>query len=117
MPRYGDLDALRLKVMRYLMPNVDVDGTVSVEDAERYFLKLLEDEPTADVVPKSEVAMEIFEEIYETMNSVYASVQRGCVGMHGDNPETMRLLGKLEGVKRLGDEIAELKKKYTEDER
>ena len=55
MARYGDLDALRLKVMRYLMPNVDVDGTVSVEDAERYFLKLLEDEPTADVAPKSEV--------------------------------------------------------------
>ena len=63
---------------------------------------------------KAEVAREIFEEIYETMNSVYASVQRSCVGMHGDNPETMRLLGKLEGVKRLGDEIAELKKKYTE---
>ena len=65
---------------------------------------------------KQEVAREIFEEIYETMNSVYASVQRSCVGMHGDNPETMRLLGKLEGVKRLGDEIAELKNKYTESE-
>ena len=65
---------------------------------------------------KQEVAREIFEEIYETMNSVYASVQRSCVGMHGDNPETMRLLGKLEGVKRLGDEIAELKKKYTKGE-
>ena len=65
---------------------------------------------------KQEVARKIFEEIYETMNSVYASVQRSCVGMHGDNPETMRLLGKLEGVKRLGDEIAELKKKHTESE-
>lgn len=54
----------------------------------------------------------IFEEIYNTMNSVYASVQHSCVGMHGDNPETMRLLGKLEGIKHLGDEIAELKKKY-----
>lgn len=59
-----------------------------------------------------EVAGKIFEKIYETMNSVYASVQHSCVGMHGDNPETMRLLGKLEGVRRLGDEIAELKKKY-----
>ena len=62
---------------------------------------------------KAEVAREIFEEIYETMNSVYASVQHSCVGMNGYNPETMRLLGKLEGVKRLGEKIAELKKKYT----
>lgn len=58
----------------------------------------------------------VFEEIYKTINSIYASVQHSCVGMHGDNPETMRLLGKLEGIKHLGDEIAELKKKYTEGE-
>ena len=77
-----------------------------------YALTVIDMQPTADVAPRAEVAREIFEEIYETMNSVYASVQHSCVGMHGDNPETMRLLGKLEGVKRLGDEIAELKKKY-----
>ena len=65
---------------------------------------------------KTEVAREIFEEIYNTMNSVYGRAQRSCVGMHGDNPETMRLIGRVEGITRLGDAIAELKKKYTEVE-
>ena len=39
-----DADSLKLKVQRYLMPNVDDDGTVSVENAERYFLKLIDKE-------------------------------------------------------------------------
>lgn len=47
---YIERGVLALKVRRYLMPNVDIDGTVSVEDAERYFLKLLDSQPTADVV-------------------------------------------------------------------
>ena len=42
MDEYINREALSLKVKRHLMPNVDADGTVSVEDAERYFLKLLE---------------------------------------------------------------------------
>ena len=50
MPEYIDREAAVLEVKRYLMPNVDVDGTVSVEDAERYFLRLLEEQPAADVV-------------------------------------------------------------------
>lgn len=36
--------ALELHIQRHLMPNVDVDGTVSVEDAERWFLKLLKEQ-------------------------------------------------------------------------
>lgn len=47
---YIERGALVLKVRRHLMPNVDIDGTVSVEDAERYFLKLLDEQPTADMV-------------------------------------------------------------------
>ena len=39
-----DADSLKLKVQRYLMPNVDDDGTVSVENAERYFLNLIDKE-------------------------------------------------------------------------
>ena len=39
-----DADSLKLKVQRYLMPNIDDDGTVSVENAERYFLKLIDKE-------------------------------------------------------------------------
>lgn len=49
MNKYIEREALKLKVQRYLMPNVDTDGTVLVNDAERYFLKLLDDAPTADV--------------------------------------------------------------------
>ena len=41
-----DADALVLEVIRNLMPNVDIDGTVRVEDAERYFLNLIEKAPT-----------------------------------------------------------------------
>jgi hypothetical protein len=67
----------------------------------------------------SEVAREIFEEIENLMNEVYSSVQYGCYsfGMtkHIDTPDAMRQMGKLEGVKHLGNAIAELKKKYTEE--
>ena len=36
--------ALEVMVQRHLMPNVDIDGTVSVENAERWFLKLLKEQ-------------------------------------------------------------------------
>ena len=152
MARYIDADKVMEEIERIGGHNLCDWSTLGVK-------ALIDRQPTADVVPKSEVeklqaeaenlrnanadlalallyeceptkehlselekavrekiARDIFEEIYEIMNSVYASVQRSCVGMHGDNPETMRLLGKLDGVKRLGDEIAEIKKKYTEGE-
>lgn len=35
--------ALELIVQRELMPNVDIDGTVAVENAERWFLHLLKE--------------------------------------------------------------------------
>lgn len=41
-------EALALDVRRNLMPNVDADGTVSVEDAERYFLSRIEKAPAVD---------------------------------------------------------------------
>ena len=46
---YIKKEELAETVRRNLMPNVDADGTVSVESAERYFLKLIEDASTADV--------------------------------------------------------------------
>ena len=49
MARYIDADELKLKIRRTLMPNVDFDGTVPVEDAERFFLSLINKQPTADV--------------------------------------------------------------------
>ncbi len=35
-------ESLISDVKRHLMPNVDFDGTVTVENAERYFLNLIE---------------------------------------------------------------------------
>ncbi|MBR2621078.1 MAG: hypothetical protein IKC97_01750 [Clostridia bacterium] len=111
------------------------------QDAKNHFVILEEGETLADVVPKSEVdrltaeleekskrlrevlpivaelkaevAREILEEIKKTMNLIYSRVQHDCVGRHGDDPHTIMLVGKLNGIKYLGDEIAELKKKYT----
>ena len=50
MARYIDADKVSEKLKRYLMPNVDIDGTVTVEVAERYLLELINKTPTADVV-------------------------------------------------------------------
>lgn len=61
-------------------------------------------------------ASEVFEEIINLMNEVYSSVQYGCysygVAKQADSPSALRQMGKLEGIKYLGDAIAELKKKY-----
>lgn len=48
--KYINADTVKLDIRRYLMPNVDDDGTVTVENAERYFLNLLDNTPAADVV-------------------------------------------------------------------
>jgi hypothetical protein len=67
----------------------------------------------------SDVAREIFAEIVETMNTVYKAVQFTCY-THShfgtmDSPTAMKQFAKLQGVKLLGDEIAELKKKYESE--
>lgn len=49
MARYIDADVLKRNIRINLMPNVDVDGTVTVENAERYFLNLIDKSSTADV--------------------------------------------------------------------
>ena len=50
MARYIDADVPKRNIRVNLMSNVDVDGTVTVENAERYFLNLIEKTTTADVV-------------------------------------------------------------------
>ena len=50
MARYIDAEKLKSNIRVNLMPNVDVDGTVTVENAERYFLNLIDKTSTADVV-------------------------------------------------------------------
>ncbi len=76
---------------------------------------------TAGYRKASEVAREIFEEVEEKANAIYKSVQYGCYSymrygsLGTDSPDAQRQMGKLDGVKHLGDVIAELKKKYTEN--
>ena len=50
MPEYIERETVVTKVKTYIMPNVDIDGTVSIENAERYFLNLLAETPAVDVV-------------------------------------------------------------------
>lgn len=48
--KYIDCETIAREVKTHLMPNVDDDGTVTVENAERYFLNLLAKQPAEDVV-------------------------------------------------------------------
>lgn len=50
MAKYIDTEKLKLKLRRYLMPNVDDDGTVTEANATRYFLNLIDEMSTSDVV-------------------------------------------------------------------
>ena len=50
MARYIDAELLKKNIRVNLMPNVDVEGTVTVENAERYFLNLIDKASSADVV-------------------------------------------------------------------
>ncbi len=49
MARYIDAELLKKNIRVNFMPNVDVDGTVTVENAERYFLNLIDKTSSADV--------------------------------------------------------------------
>ena len=46
---YVDTEKLKRNIKVNIMPNVDIDGTVTVENAERYFLNLIDKTSTADV--------------------------------------------------------------------
>ena len=50
MAKYIDAEKLKLQLRRYLMPNVDDDGTVTEANATRYFLNLIDEMSTEDVV-------------------------------------------------------------------
>ena len=50
MAEYIDVEKLKRNIRVNLMPNVDIDGTVTVENAERYFINLIDKTSTADVV-------------------------------------------------------------------
>ena len=61
---YVDAEKLKKNVRVNLMPNVDVDGTVTVENAERYFLNLIDKTSTADVTEVIHAKWEISSDGY-----------------------------------------------------
>lgn len=87
MARYIDVDKVELKGLAVFDENLDVLVPLSV------VRKALQMTPTADVVPNSEVAREIFEEIWEMF--IPEKSATGCA-YYFDMYE-----------------LAELKKKYT----
>lgn len=56
MAEYIDVEKLKRNIRVNLMPNVDIDGTVTVENAERYFINLIDKTSTADVAEVEKVA-------------------------------------------------------------
>ena len=50
MSRYIDAESLASKIKKYLNPHTDESGMVSVENADRWFLSLIENEPTVDAI-------------------------------------------------------------------
>jgi hypothetical protein len=93
MPRYIDADKLIEMCKRQIereWNTIAAPGTWA--DAFQDFSDLVEQTPTEDVAPRSEVAKEIFEEINVTWSESY-------------------------GVGEFFEDISELKKKYTEGEK
>lgn len=50
MRKYIDAESLAAKVREYLNPHTDESGMVSVENADRWFLSLIENESTVDAI-------------------------------------------------------------------
>ncbi len=107
MARYIDADALteELKLLSIMVTGLlcgKTQLTLIVEEYKKSFLKLIDEQPTADVAPRSEVAREIFEEVENALSdNFHADCQMGdCIEDYYDD--------------NLRDDLAELKKKYTE---
>ena len=93
MARYIDVDKLLKEVKR--------GGHALQEWSTLGVCCVIERQPTADVVPKSEVAREIFEEIEDALERAYDSDKQSDYPMPHYNDY-------------LKEYIDELKKKYTE---
>lgn len=72
--------------------------------------------PTADVAPKSEVAREIFAEIENTINNELQNNHKVLPQVEFSNEIWNRISGRINALQGIRDFIAELKKKYTEDQ-
>jgi hypothetical protein len=99
-----------------------IDADKLIEEYDRVHIgapggarKLMVEAPTVDVVPKSEVAREIFEEIYK---SVASKIPMGIRPIFKDYRDFDGgfINGKRDALLDVLVLVAELKKKYTEGE-
>jgi hypothetical protein len=104
MERYIDADKFieRLKASP-AFPNMGMDGYFLLDVVENLLKKF----PTADVAPKSEVAREIFEEIEKIIDKHHGECYEYEDGDECDTAITY--------ISYISCDIAELKKKYTEE--
>lgn len=95
---YVDAEKLKKNVRVNLMPNVDVDGTVTVENAERYFLNLIDKTSTADVVEVETIKSWLYE---MAINNV------GCI-IDGDFSNACEeIIARLDGLRNFAKERSE----------
>jgi hypothetical protein len=104
--RYIDADAL-IKEIEAGQDSLKTNNDAMWEINKKYYKglcwahKIIDEQPTADVAPRAEVAMEIFEEIEKTVND--------CVV-----DESLFKPAYFE-FRKFNEHLAELKKKYTEE--
>lgn len=107
MPRYIDADkfAERIKVSP-AFPNMGFEGHF----LRNIVLDLLDNAPTADVAPKSEVALEAIDDFQNTLRHIFLAM---CDGNDYNNLNLLQIDSAIEAL--FDSKIAELKKKYTEE--
>ena len=124
MARYIDLEELERRIKENVPTSGDGNTPYEVD-----LLEWCKDEcirqgyamPTADVVPKSEVAREIFEEIESEIKLALESnrkakrehIDKNYYCLHAEFLSAVQ--GKIDALRGIDDFLTELKKKYTED--
>ena len=111
MPRYINEDEFVAWVKQHWCADCNNDNGLRcracwIDDA----IDIVEEAPPADVVPKSEVAREIFEEIEKTIRAALILLRFS----YKDNVKTKEI--KEECYTDFLGYVAELKKKYTEEQ-
>ena len=115
MARYIDADAL-IEMLNIKAKTDEEMGLYNHLALTQSFITFVERQPTADVVPKSEVAREIFEEIEKQIDLTVSVIQKILNARGGRSNGKTVLLSKYDMIMESKKFIAELKKKYTEEE-
>ena len=103
MARYIDVDKIDFRLPHFT--DDDGDALVSLNTVKRCIAMT----PSEDVVPKSEVAREIFEKIEKNLQA-----KKNAISIFKDGTDSF-YEGEIHALDIFGRILSELKKKYTED--